>query len=411
MDQAAPGSNGFDSPILGRAAESVQELIDHAQVEFGCGVGLDDVDLQAIAYSRQPEKIDDVRRESILRRTTTPEVSRWLRQCGIWEATKTIQIPANRKLGMFGRLCAPVQWSGKLLGFLWLDDTEADPDGGRQALISIYAGRIAAALAHERFLEQRERIAEADAVRRLVRGESLPPSARSNLAGTDVYVAVALCREFDSSLAREATESQIRAGFEDLQRRLAPRPVIGLVENAEGVLVIGGAHDGAPQLRADFEQMLGRLSAGDVRIGISQSREDLAALSEAYREARWSAEAAAADGTSNCVSWGSLGAGRTLFKLLSGRPVEKLLPANFARLREVDGGDMLVATLETYLEAGCDSKATAAAFSIHRSTLYQRLRRIEEVSGLDLKKGDDRLDLHLGLRLLRLGNRRGEVLA
>lgn len=396
------------SDALGRAAESLQELVDDAQVEFGCGVGLDNVDLQAIAYSRQPEEIDDVRRESILRRTTNPEVSRWLRECGIWDSTKTIQIPANRKLHMFGRLCAPVQWEGNLLGFLWVDHAGKDPDDARLAMIVAYAERIAAALAHERFLEQRERAAQADAVRRLVRGEPLPSSARSRLAGADVCVAVALCRDFSSDLARGATEAELRGSFADLQRRLAPRPTIGLVENGEGVFVVSAGRDGEAELRAAFERTLNSISSGGVWIGISQPREDLVALSDAYREAKWSAEAAA-EGASNCVSWGSLGASRTLFKLLNGRPVEKLLPANFARLRDVDGGDMLLATLETYLEAGCDSKATAAAFSIHRSTLYQRLRRIEEVSGLELKKGDDRLDLHLGLRLLRLGDSRSAV--
>ena len=64
--------------------------------------------------------------------------------------------------------------------------------------------------------------------------------------------------------------------------------------------------------------------------------------------------------------------------------------------------DPLVTTLETYLDRAGDAQATAAALFIHRTTLYHRLRRIAEISGADLRDGDDRLALHVGLRMWRL---------
>jgi DNA-binding PucR family transcriptional regulator len=42
---------------------------------------------------------------------------------------------------------------------------------------------------------------------------------------------------------------------------------------------------------------------------------------------------------------------------------------------------------------------TAAALNVHRQTVYYRVQRIEQVTGLDLARGDDRLVLHLGLTL------------
>jgi DNA-binding PucR family transcriptional regulator len=39
---------------------------------------------------------------------------------------------------------------------------------------------------------------------------------------------------------------------------------------------------------------------------------------------------------------------------------------------------------------------------MHRATLYRRLKRVEEFTGLDLEDGDDRLLAHLSLRLYRL---------
>ena len=56
-----------------------------------------------------------------------------------------------------------------------------------------------------------------------------------------------------------------------------------------------------------------------------------------------------------------------------------------------------------YNESGLRGpEITAEALNLHRATLYYRLQRIEEITGARLKVGEDRLALHLGLRLARL---------
>jgi sugar diacid utilization regulator len=62
----------------------------------------------------------------------------------------------------------------------------------------------------------------------------------------------------------------------------------------------------------------------------------------------------------------------------------------------------LIATAATYLDTGGNVQDTAAARSVHRQTIYHRLQRIEQVTGLDLSRGDHRLTLHLGLTLAPL---------
>ena len=60
-------------------------------------------------------------------------------------------------------------------------------------------------------------------------------------------------------------------------------------------------------------------------------------------------------------------------------------------------------TLEAYLDNGCDTKFTAEALFLHRASLYYRLQRIEAITSTSLKSGADRLALHSGLKLARLG--------
>ncbi|WP_460367220.1 PucR family transcriptional regulator, partial [Actinocorallia lasiicapitis] len=60
--------------------------------------------------------------------------------------------------------------------------------------------------------------------------------------------------------------------------------------------------------------------------------------------------------------------------------------------------EALRTTAETYLDLAGHAQRTADALTIHRQTLYYRLGRIEELTGLDLAEGRDRLTLHMSLK-------------
>jgi len=62
----------------------------------------------------------------------------------------------------------------------------------------------------------------------------------------------------------------------------------------------------------------------------------------------------------------------------------------------------LVTTLTHYLDCGGNYDATAQSLSIHRSTLRYRLGRIRDISGRDLQDVEDRLNLHLATRIVRV---------
>jgi DNA-binding PucR family transcriptional regulator len=81
---------------------------------------------------------------------------------------------------------------------------------------------------------------------------------------------------------------------------------------------------------------------------------------------------------------------------------EALLHPGLPQLFAQQASDALVATLETYLDNGCDTKLTAEALFLHRASLYYRLQRIEALTGASLRSGDDRLALHASLKLARL---------
>ncbi len=73
-----------------------------------------------------------------------------------------------------------------------------------------------------------------------------------------------------------------------------------------------------------------------------------------------------------------------------------------ARLQEYDAQNDsgLTETLAAWLDALGDVRAAAATLFIHTNTLRYRLRRVEEISGIDLADPDQRFAAMLQLRTL-----------
>jgi DNA-binding PucR family transcriptional regulator len=71
--------------------------------------------------------------------------------------------------------------------------------------------------------------------------------------------------------------------------------------------------------------------------------------------------------------------------------------AEYDRLRST----ALLRTLEEFLRRRGNISATAEALFVHPNTLRQRLRRIGEISGLDLRT-DDWLMIEIAVKMVRL---------
>jgi hypothetical protein len=100
------------------------------------------------------------------------------------------------------------------------------------------------------------------------------------------------------------------------------------------------------------------------------------------------------------ADWHTLGPYSYLAEMV--RSSKPAVPTSVRRLLELPAEGGLVETLECYLDLAGDVKASANALSLHRASLYYRLEKIESITGLDLKRGDDRLELQIGLKLARL---------
>lgn len=98
--------------------------------------------------------------------------------------------------------------------------------------------------------------------------------------------------------------------------------------------------------------------------------------------------------------------GNRLFfqRLMSGlcpeRAEDYCLPELLELLREEQDGAELLRTVYAYLDCGRSVKETTERIGIHRNTLPHRLIRFGELTGLDLRKGEDAVKVYLSYKLL-----------
>ena len=144
--------------------------------------------------------------------------------------------------------------------------------------------------------------------------------------------------------------------------------------------------------------------AGPLAIGLSSACEGVASFSEGFEEARQ-----ALFGTTvlrreaSVVAFEELGAYKYLLRIAADGGVRDATIEAVTRIADYDRdrGASLLPTLEEFLRRQGSIAATADALYIHANTLRQRLRRIGDLSGIDLRR-DDWLMVEIAVKLVQL---------
>ncbi len=237
-------------------------------------------------------------------------------------------------------------------------------------------------------------------------------STRAQQAGFDPtanYIVV-VYRAMTDSGAGLPLESLLPLVRDDMARR----PLNGSVGQYVDVIVAlypleNPSH--LPRLRRMVDEVRSQLAArtpsGLVAAGISRPSAGLSALREAYREAKDSVSIANELGDREQTTfYGDL----KLFQLLLALKernldhLRRFYNETLGLLVEHDDrkqGD-LIRTLSGFFEANGNLAEASKMLDVHRNTLVYRLGRISELTGLDLEKADNRLILHLALKVQRV---------
>ena len=309
---------------------------------------------------------------------------------------------------------APLRVADTVVGTLHMRAKTEPSAPMRRLLLTMIASEVERVRAPERVSET----AAADFLRAILgrelttRGDLLKGAKELSLDVED-GASMIVARAHPQTPTDEGWRGRVRAVAERGARAVVNRSIAALSERdgaiGAEVLVLVPSGDEATAARA-AEAILHEMEAGlggfTFALGRSRITEDPAELPRAASEALLAANVAQGSADGAALAFEQTGAYRLLLSAMSENPselqrfyaetVEPLV--SYDEQYETD----LLLTLETFLEADGNVAGTAQRLFTHRHTIYYRLERVRELSGLDVSSSDGREKLSLGLKSMRV---------
>jgi PucR C-terminal helix-turn-helix domain/GGDEF-like domain len=385
---------------------------DAVATAVGGPVTIEDPHWRVLAYANLDYPIDEARRQTILGRQPPGFWQERLEHAGIARALRTsdaaVRFEGFEEEGLAPRMAAAVRAGGELLGSIWVAEA-GTPLGAEAEGALVRAAQLAAIhLICHRASDDVKRRTRGAFVREVLAGRVPPASAGAEVPFRMQGPLTALAFERSASgepsqggrsdrilslislYCEDAHPEAMCALVEDRFWALLPTPrnrarertlelattIVDRVERATGVRLAAGIGSSVPQVR-------------DVPRSRTAAERALEVLAQREPGPR-------------AVHIEDVRAHAVLLELLglaAGRP--NLLQGRLETLLEHDRehGTAYAETLRCYLDCWGDSAAAARRVGVHPNTLRYRLRRLVEVSGLDLEDPDERLVIELQLRL------------
>ncbi|QIP84485.1 PucR family transcriptional regulator [Streptomyces sp. Tu 2975] len=397
-----------------------QDLVDEISALLAMPATLENRDFGLIAFGAHDSDsafdettLDPVRTRSILTRRSTPAVRAWFEGFGITRATGPVRIPAAPDAGVYrDRICLPVRHRGVALGYVWLLDAEPGPSAAQLSAAMEVADRIGTLLADE------ERVGadlsrELRAVLAAERGwqydmavAELATGLGTDAEGLHTLVCVTPWTAGDAPSVRSLPGASALCTVPLPVRSGGGRPVLpetsgeapGGPAGAVAALVRLRSADSLSPAISAASRLVDTAGGGEAAAGVATPLRGLAALGRAWHEAAAAARAARAQTRLGPVArWSDIGP----YRLLTALPAEAAEDPAVGELLHPSHRE-LARTAEVFLDCAGQAGRTATALGIHRQTLYYRLGRVEQLTGLDLDDGEHRLLLHMALKSARL---------
>jgi sugar diacid utilization regulator len=247
------------------------------------------------------------------------------------------------------------------------------------------------------------------------------PSSREDLLarGRDLSIdlqdgaSVIVARAHPQVPTEEGWRTRARAVAERGARAVVSRSVASLSERdgaagVEVLLLVPGAEEAvaARVAEAVLREMESALSGYTFALGRSRATQEPSELARAAGEALLAANVVEGGAEESVLAFEQTGAYRLLLSAMTENPDE--LRRFFAETVEPlvaydeQYETELLQTLETFLEADGNVAGTAQRLFTHRHTIYYRLERVRELTGLDVSSSDGREKLSLGLKSMRV---------
>lgn len=383
----------------GRGPTDLFALADSLAAAIGGAVVFEDRHSQSLAYSRMQQDADDARAQTILRRQQPAGLHAALTRRGVFAhlaaSDEPLFVAPDPRHGLTGRMVVAVRVGRELLGSIWVSCPAELQGAARTALVD-GARVVALHLLRSRASADLERQVESDSVLRLLEGSAEATTVASRVGlppGPLRVIALRAHLEPDRHTALLMAFEQATAGFGWSRPGRS-----ALADNTVYTVLPGDAAEGARRWLAALQAALPERAT--VLAGISGPAEaaDLAAARREADEclALHEAEPDGAGPPAYDESWDAVVLRRLRAAADAGRGPGRGPVAELIR-HDREHGTPYVVTLRVWLAAQGDLVRSGAELGVHENTVRYRLRKMAEVTAVDLDDPRKRLAMMIEL--------------
>lgn len=403
-----------EKSLPGVALGDLSALANAIATVAGGPVTIEDRQSRVLAYSSTGGTVDGARQQTILDRRVPAEWVKRHQETGIFAQLLScgdpIEVPAEADLGYRRRLAIAVRAGSEYLGSIWLAETEEGfaPDAA-DALRQV-APVASVHLLHYQAVQAAECEMRTEALRHLLDGYIVPDRLLRDRLGLEPTEPVTVLAIRAPELSRLSPGQRQRAldvvaiecsafgcqatceFMHDAVYALIPTP-LG-VQDEDLCRVARRCLDSLSKLtKPPIWAGIGGTAASVEHTSRSRAEADQVLQVLSARDGEVSAVASISEVQSSVVLLEIVDALRDRPQAYAGK-INALIEHDNAR------GAHFIETLGAYLDAFGDSALASQLLQIHPNTLRYRLRRLAELGNIDLSSPDERLALHIQLRLL-----------
>lgn len=411
-EQGAQTLGGMPSGDLFALANALATLLN-------APVTIEDRNSRVVAFSGRQDEADPARVETVLGRQVPERFTRQLEERGVFRDLYRSEDPIDIApvdadgVPSFPRVALAVRAGDEILGSIWAavhEPLTAD----RVRALKDSAGLVALHMLRQRAGADVERRLRADLLATVLEGGSGSADAASRLRLDGHRCVVLALAAADRTGDESSADARVIAERQHIADAFAMH--LGAVYLRSAVAPIGDVIYAVVGIRADHgdadvrasrvaSDFLGRLgTTREVRVGVGTIAADVqgipASRVNADRTLRVLQRSAHRDPVALFTAVQVDALLVELSDLARARDDQPTGPVRLLIEHDREKGTQLVETLRAWLDAFGDVSVAAARIYTHPNTFRYRLRRLAEISGLDLADPESRFSAMMQLRLL-----------
>ncbi|WP_170885489.1 PucR family transcriptional regulator [Bacillus alkalicellulosilyticus] len=393
---------------------TLQEVVDYISESLQCPVTIEDGAHRLLAYSKHDIQTDIARIETIITRQVPQKVIHSLWEKGIIQALNESDTPVHinsiDKVGLGSRIAISIRHQREILGYIWIVSIEGYNNAEAIEFLKAASEEV------KRFLLELRHIHQ-------VKTEKVQQFFQSLLTGAipDANEVEAIRAQVNCSIPShwsiavfrfpeivgQQIDRQLLQYFQSLNKKSV---VFSCAIQEEVIVFLSGeisdmAENNAVLFMKDtIDTIEQRFQIKPIYAGYGRSYAGFENIKKSYQEARQiiKYKKLFPEELHEKYSYEGLGIYQYFDVILENRPSR--LSSTVARLSDYDVKNQtdLLHSLEAFLSKDCNISEAAKLLHVHPNTLNYRMKRIVEITNIDLRNMNEKIALYIELKLRRV---------